>query len=203
LVEDQPLLADHGAVVRTEATSECRALPQRTEDHAFTCTQEQRVTMSWSSIYTHLLALPHHQKSPFPAHHPSKLAIANRGKPIQYSKLDISQSKRLDFSIHPSASPLSTRKERDSSIVSVENLMPWQTSPVSNEVEKIPPFAVQMQHTHTQDLKPPRRSPQNRIEDRLCETPRAPRCADAEKPTELPPAKPEQEKSNKKQITKK
>jgi hypothetical protein len=31
----------------------------------------------------------------------------------------------------------------------------------------------------------------------LCETPRAPRCADAEKPTKLPPAKPEQEKSTK------
>jgi hypothetical protein len=106
-------------------------------------------------LHAHLLALPCHQKFPCPPHHPSKLAIANRGKPIQYSKLDISQSKRSDFSIHPSASPSPTRKERDSSIVSVENLMPWQTSPVSNEVEKIPPFAVQMQHTHMQDLKPP------------------------------------------------
>jgi hypothetical protein len=106
-------------------------------------------------LHAHLLALPCHQKFPCPPHHPSKLAIANRGKPIQYSKLDISQSKRSDFSIHPSASPSPTRKERDSSIVSVENLMPWQTSPVSNEVEKNSTLRrSNATHTHARPVTP-------------------------------------------------
>lgn len=132
-MEDQP---DHVAV-GTEVISECRAWRRGWR----ACFRMRTKAKSDNELVFYLHAPPctstTKASSGFTLPSSFQIAIANREKHVKYSKLDIAKSAQLR-SEDPTAPsiclPSHTQRKR---FVDSErrNLMPWQFSPVSNEVE--------------------------------------------------------------------